>query len=219
MGYKVLGFDSSGGVTTAGLVEDGRLLADISFRGERIAGSHLVEWIDHIVALQGPPDGIGVGIGPGSFTGVRVSISAAKALAYAWAVPVKGVSSLAAWALALPAGSRVVVTSERRGPAFYLALYYVGADHVVPIVPDTAISGALPAPFPLADAVWVVGPAAEDPALMRAIGPQARPHDAEISGLNVARLAWPGLQWGQTDDVSLLQPSYLRPPAISRPAR
>jgi tRNA A37 threonylcarbamoyladenosine modification protein TsaB len=148
-----------------------------------------------------------------------VSISAAKALAYAWAVPVKGVSSLAAWALALPAGSRVVVTSERRGPAFYLALYYVGADHVVPIVPDTAISGALPNIFPIAEPIQVVGPAVDDPELLAALGPLAVPASWNLSGSEVARLAWPGLQWGRGDDVFALRPSYLRPAAISRPAR
>lgn len=219
MGFKVLGFDSSTAVVTAGLVEDGRTLAEITFRGERLAGSRLVQWIQTLVAQGGRPDGIAVGIGPGSFTGVRVAISAAKALAFGWNVPVKGISSLAAWAQSVPHSGRVVVTSERRGPVFYLGYYYRSDNGVTAIIPDLAISGVLPEMFPLSDPVQVVGPASDDPALLAAMGPLATAARWHISGSELARLAWPGLQWGHGDDVFALSPSYLRPAAISRPTR
>lgn len=217
MGFKVMGWDASGSVVTVGLIEDGRPLGHIAVRGSRLAGSHLVKWIDDLTEVLGRPDGIAVGIGPGSFTGVRIAVTAAKALAFGWNVPVKGVSSLAAWALALPVGSRVVVTSERRGPAFYLGYYLVEKDGVEAIVPDAAVSGPLPDAFPLSDEVVVVGPAAGDPDMLRMIGPRARSSYEDISGVNVALLGWPGLQWGTSDDAVLLAPSYLRPAAVSRP--
>lgn len=218
MGFKVLGFDASGPMLTVGLVEDGIVLAETSARQPRLAGSHLVEWVGQQVKLFGRPDGLAVGIGPGSFTGVRVAVTCAKALAFGWQVPVAGVSSLAAWARSAPLGRRVVVTSERRGPAFYLGYYWVGPTRVEAIIPDAAVSGDLPSIFPVVDTVTVLGPAAGDPALLQAIGPNTRPEFWDIRGAEVALEGWPGLQWGKADDPVLLAPQYLRPAAKSRPS-
>jgi tRNA threonylcarbamoyladenosine biosynthesis protein TsaB len=215
MGFKVLGLDASGAMLTVGLIEDGHALALFSARLPRAAGSLLVPWISEQVRWFGKPDGLVVGVGPGSFTGVRVAISTAKALAWGWNIPVKGVSSLASWAWAAPVGSRVIVTSERRGAAFYLGDYFRGADGPEPLSPDRAISGTLPPMFPLSVAVWVLGPAGEDPALLQQIGPRAEPLDADLSGVNVALEGWPAVQWGKADDPLALAPRYLRAPAVS----
>jgi tRNA threonylcarbamoyladenosine biosynthesis protein TsaB len=214
VGFKVLGFDASSSAVTVGLIDEGRPLGLLSVAGPRLAGAHLVEWIQQQVALFGPPDGLAVGVGPGSFTGVRVAVSAAKALAFGWQIPVVGVSSLAAWARAAGDHQRVVVSSERRGPAFYLGYYWTGDDTAQPLMPDMAISGSLPSIFPVAEPVVVLGPAADDPRLCDQIGPAVRPLHRHISALDVALLGWPALQWGQGDDPVSLAPSYLRPPAI-----
>ncbi|MCY0878614.1 MAG: tRNA (adenosine(37)-N6)-threonylcarbamoyltransferase complex dimerization subunit type 1 TsaB [Firmicutes bacterium] len=215
MGFKVLGLDASGPMMTVGLVEDGQALALFSARMPRAAGSLLAPWIGEQVRYFGKPDGLVVGVGPGSFTGVRVAIATAKALAWAWNIPVKGVSSLACWAWSAPVGSRVIVTSERRGPAFYLGDYFRGKDGPKPLSPDRAISGALPPNFPLSVAVWVLGPAGRDPAVLQQIGPRAEPLEADLSGVNVALEGWFAVQWGRADDPLSLAPRYLREPAVS----
>ncbi len=215
VGFKVIGWDASSPVLTVGYIEDGRMLAERSARLPRVAGSQLTAWIDEQVGAFGRPDAIAVGIGPGSFTGVRVAVTAAKALAWSWQVPVKGVSSLAAWARCREPGQRVLVTSERRGPAFYLGYYWIGESGPEPLMPDTAVSGALPGRFPIAEEAWVLGPAVDDAALMAALGARLRPALDGLSGIDVAIQGWRGLQWGQADDPLLLAPAYLRPPAIT----
>lgn len=215
MGFKVMGWDASGPVLTVGYIEDGLMLAEFCARQPKIAGSHLVDWIDRQVEFFGRPDGVAVGVGPGSFTGVRVAVTAAKAYAFSWGVPVKGVSSLAAWARSVPLGRRVLVTSERRGPAFYLGYYWTGNAGPEALFPDTAISGELPSIFPVADDVTVIGPLSRDPVMMARIGPRARGEAWDISGVHIALQGWPELQWGKGDDPVTLAPAYLRPPAIS----
>ena len=218
MGFKVMGFDASGPMLTVGYIDDGIIMGEVSARQPRLAGSRLVAWVEQLSALFGRPEGVAVGIGPGSFTGVRVAVTLAKALAFGWQVPVKGVSSLAAWARVVPAGRRVVVTSERRGPAFYLGYYWVGHDGVEALMPDMAVSGRLPEIFPVLDDVLVLGPGANDPQFMDQIGPRAEPGGGDIHGVAVALEGWPGLQWGKADDPMLLTPQYLRPAAVSRPS-
>jgi tRNA threonylcarbamoyladenosine biosynthesis protein TsaB len=217
VGFKVMGWDASTSVVAVGYIEDGLPLVDMVARGPRLAGSVLVQWIDRQVTRYGRPDALAVGVGPGSFTGVRVALSAAKAYALGWNVPLVGVSSLAAWASTVEAGRRVVVTSERRGPAFYLGYYWVGVDGPQAIMPDTAVSGALPPRFPLAEEVTVVGPAITDNLLLRQIARFVRIDARSISGVQVAMQGWSRLQWGRADDPVGLAPAYLRSVAISRP--
>lgn len=73
-------------------------------------------------------DRIAVGVGPGTFTGLRIGVATARALAQASGVPLVGVSTLQALALAVlsapPApGADVVaaVLDARRGEAFAAA--------------------------------------------------------------------------------------------------
>jgi tRNA A37 threonylcarbamoyladenosine modification protein TsaB len=113
----------------------------------------------------------------------------------------------------------VVVSSERRGDAFYLGYYWRGANGVEPLMDDAAVNGPLPDLFPVAEPVVVLGPIADDPQLMAAVGPRAQPGQAILSGAQVAWAAWPGVQWGQSQDPLTLAPLYLRPPTASNPSR
>ncbi|PTQ53782.1 MAG: TsaB protein, required for threonylcarbamoyladenosine (t(6)A) formation in tRNA [Hydrogenibacillus schlegelii] len=71
--------------------------------------------------------------GPGSYTGVRIGVTAAKALAYALGVPLTGVSSLAALALAVPPGvsGRIVSLIDARRGRAYAAVYRWDGDRLV----------------------------------------------------------------------------------------
>ncbi len=70
----------------------------------------------------GTVDRIAVGIGPGTFTGLRIGIATAQALASATGLPLVGVSTLSALALAAhecqPAAATLAVIDARRGEAF-----------------------------------------------------------------------------------------------------
>jgi tRNA threonylcarbamoyladenosine biosynthesis protein TsaB len=78
-------------------------------------------------------DGIAFGAGPGSFTGLRLAAGCVQGLAYGLDVPVLGVGTLQA--LALAAGeSRAYVCLDARMNEVYVAAYENGVEVMSPIV-------------------------------------------------------------------------------------
>ncbi|MGO9753192.1 MAG: tRNA (adenosine(37)-N6)-threonylcarbamoyltransferase complex dimerization subunit type 1 TsaB [Solirubrobacteraceae bacterium] len=95
---------------------------------------------------------IAVGIGPGSFTGLRIGIATARALARSLGVPLVGISTLQALALAAREASDralLVLLDARRGELF-AAGWGHGAD---PRCDPAAINPCLLAPHQLADSL------------------------------------------------------------------
>lgn len=102
---KVLVIDTALGACTVGVFDDDRPLAvrsEVMSRGhsERIGGLVRDAVAEADVALGGfgALDRIGVTVGPGSFTGLRVGLAFAQGLGAALAIPVVGISTLAALA-------------------------------------------------------------------------------------------------------------------------
>jgi tRNA threonylcarbamoyladenosine biosynthesis protein TsaB len=95
----VLAFDTATDVATSALVDDGQVL------GERrsVPRSLLVD-VDQLLrdADVSPADldALVVGTGPGSFTSTRIGLAVARGLALALDLPVAGISTLSALALA-----------------------------------------------------------------------------------------------------------------------
>ncbi len=213
---RILGIDASGPALAVALIDDTTIIAEFMWTRPRTAGSQLVSWVDRIVVECGRPDALAVGVGPGSFTGVRIAVTTAKALAYAWQIPVKGVSSLQAWSLGAPYGHPVLVSSERRGKAFYVGYYQNHASGSETLIPQMAIDGnRLPDLFPVDDEVLVLGPLGDSKEGLRLVGPRAVAYNIALLGSSVALLARAALMADQGDSVMALSPLYVRTPAIT----
>jgi len=152
-------------------------------------------------------DGIAFGRGPGSFTGLRVACGVAQGLACARDLPLLGVGTLEAMALA-SGGRRVLVALDARMNEVYYGMFVDG-------VAQAAIGVYPPADVPLPDSSgWLACGNGLDayPALRERLAPVVdawRPDvmpDAEA----VVRLAAPRLEAGERIDPADAAPLYVR---------
>ncbi len=161
-----LGIDTSTARGAMALLRDETLMAEGFFLrgdGKRPPEQHLFGVLDNLLAREKLTakdiDLITVGIGPGSFTGIRVGIAAAKGLALPGRLPIKGVSSFDALALAaLPRMPRdcpqLCVLCDARHEEVYFALYDTTGRRVrdCAIAPLEQIADEMHAPL------WFVSP-------------------------------------------------------------
>jgi tRNA threonylcarbamoyladenosine biosynthesis protein TsaB len=96
---------------------NGKVLAERTWESKHRHGEELLARLNEAMADAGAQRrdlaGVVVGTGPGSFTGLRIGLATAKTIAYALSIPIVGVSSTRALALAAttasPALSEVTV--------------------------------------------------------------------------------------------------------------
>ena len=110
---RVIAVDTSTDLSSIALVDSGNV---ISMASHTDAHGH-VEAIGTLFAeldldLNSIPDLIACGVGPGPYTGLRVGIAFAQGLSAAWSVPVVGVCSLDAVAIAIIRQGLVAPESE-----------------------------------------------------------------------------------------------------------
>ncbi len=94
----LLAIDSSTDSASLALVQDGQLLAELTWRCGR---NHTIQLLPQLVRLLHQVgggieslSGIIVARGPGSFNGLRVGISIAKGLAFSRGIPIVGINTL-----------------------------------------------------------------------------------------------------------------------------
>ena len=99
---KILAIETATAVCATAIVEEGKVLCEISREEERGHSEQLVGFIEKLSSesgiVLGEIGGIAVSIGPGSFTGLRIGLSVAKGLALALGKPLTAVSTLEALA-------------------------------------------------------------------------------------------------------------------------
>jgi len=197
MSRVVLAIDTATPAVTAGVVTDGKVVAervsvDARAHAERITPNVLGALAEADLAMA-DLDAVVVGCGPGPFTGLRVGMATAAAYGHALDVPVHGVCSLDAIG-GQTTGETLVVTDARRREVYW-ARYRDGVR---------------------IDGPAVNAPADVDPGAARAVA--GSPEHAALFGLPLCEPSYPtavGLiaavtEW--SDNPAPLVPLYLRRP-------
>src|SRR5271165_6450016 len=129
---RILAIDTSCGAASVAVVESGQAepLAVMSKRMARGHADALAPMVEEI--MRGLDGGfaslsrIAVATGPGSFTGIRIGLAMARAMAVALAIPVVGVSTLAAFAAPLLSSPRpgiIAAAIDARHGSVYFQLF------------------------------------------------------------------------------------------------
>jgi tRNA threonylcarbamoyladenosine biosynthesis protein TsaB len=174
---------------------DGTLLAERHWQSRHRHGEELLARLDEVLVEAGASrsalSGVVVGTGPGSFTGLRIGLATAKTIAYALSIPIVGISSSRALALA-------AVRSDPDANKITVALPAGASDRYV-------------------HAFRVVGgmPIETKPPTLVATPPKTDEVDGEqIGGLAaaLAQLGAEALSAGTTHDPATLVPAYVALP-------
>jgi tRNA threonylcarbamoyladenosine biosynthesis protein TsaB len=192
---------------------DGRLAGSETWSTGHRHGEEILSRLDALLAQAGAQardiGAVAVGIGPGSFTGLRIGLATAKTLAYGLNVPLVGIPTAHALALAAAAGAEgeYAVTLPSGAHDRYMSLVRVAGDEVTDMQPAALTTPDTPAPAEAA-LVAVDLEAADVPVEALDLGHRA------LEGLAgaMARLAARALASGRTDDVAALVPAYVALP-------
>ncbi len=224
-GPRVLVIDTATRRATVAVVREDRVLAELFHEQPTTHAERLLSMVDAVlvrsVGTLASIDLLAVGMGPGSFTGVRVGMAVAKGLGYAAGIPGVGVTSMAAMAHAARqvVGVRPVIPmlDAKKGEVF-LACFdgdgglLAGPDHVsrdgvagwlgaLSVTGAKAVVGEVTAEFGLGEVEVIRGASCDLPGA-KAMAALAVDH-------------WATHRQNQIDSI---EPLYVRPPDITRPA-
>lgn len=152
-------------------------------------------------------DGIAFGMGPGSFTGLRVACGAAQGLAFARDLPLLGIGTLEAMALA-SGGERVIVALDARMGEVYYGFFENGR-----LQGEIGVHAPEEAPVPDSGGWQACGNGlAAYPALRERLASVVDDWRPEImpSAEAVVRLAAPRIERGERIDPADAAPLYVR---------
>lgn len=222
----LVAIDSSTDTASLALVEEGRVLAEASWR---CGQNHSVELLPRLTQLLDEAQVslkdtscVIVAKGPGSFNGLRVGLSTAKGLAFSLSVPIIGISSLEmeAYRHAETGLSICPIFSAGRGE-IATALYQKKDDGWRQLTPEHITTvDALSAEITektifCGEYVSLIAHQLKKRLKEKAvIAP-----DQLRSAVLLIELAKPRIDAGDYDDPATLQPLYLRRPAITQPKR
>lgn len=203
---------------------DGGLLAEITWKPGR---NHTVELYPNINRLMETAginakslSAVFVAIGPGSFNGLRAGISAAKGLSFSLDIPIKGISTLEIEAFPFAFSNMPICPIHDAGRGeIAVALYRqegnwqcLAVEHLTTIsaLPDeikenTIFCGEIPE-----GSIQTIESLLGKKAIIPSAGSRIRRPSI------LAALGWHYLQLQGSDNLSTLQPIYLRQPPITQ---
>ncbi len=138
---NILAIDTASKTCSVAICRDDTVRVEITDGSGETHSRHLMTMVDQALNMSGTHlqdmDALAVNRGPGSFTGVRIGISTAKGLASAGAIPLVGVSGLAALAWqACPASQMICAMLDARRNEVYCGHYRFVQGELVPLGPE-----------------------------------------------------------------------------------
>lgn len=217
---KILSVDTSTMMGSVALVEDDRVISELSLNLQTTHSQRLLPTIVQLLESSDCPieliDGFAVALGPGSFTGLRIALSSIKGLAMASVKPVVGVSTLKALSLNLYSSRYLVCPLlDARKKEVYTALFRFDQEENLVKLKEESV---LPPEAILAEikqTTVFLGDGADiyRDLIRERLGSMALFAPINLRyprAVNVARLALPRLQRGETMEINSLIPTYLR---------
>ncbi|MGB8656768.1 MAG: tRNA (adenosine(37)-N6)-threonylcarbamoyltransferase complex dimerization subunit type 1 TsaB [Candidatus Zixiibacteriota bacterium] len=214
-----MGVDTSTMTAAVGIVERDEILVDLKFDVKITYSEVLLSTIDLALRTAGMTvdqlDGFAVSIGPGSFTGLRIGLSTVKGLCFATGKPLASVCSLDALAsLSLYSRYPVAPLLDAKKGQVYAAIYDTGAGDVKReseylVTEIEELAGRI------SKETLFVGPGARlyQKKLTDLLGAEAffaLNEQSLPSGASVARMGGKRLTLGQTENITNLEPFYIR---------
>jgi len=211
---RILAIETSSLRGSIALVEGATLARTLEHQRENAHGETILPLIERAFGEvgweRGGIDRVAVGIGPGSFTGLRVGIAIAQGLSEGWGVPLIGVPSLQAMAVAAPAeAARRCVLLDARKAELFAAVYAPDGSELASVRLIPATLAAVTALTGADDVLYVGNGTALLPELPNVFrGPDTDlPHARYVAA--AALSAQPG---------ALVRPLYVRDAGAVRPA-
>ena len=141
---KILAIDSSGGVASAAVLEDGILRSSFTTDGQKKHSTTLLPMIRETLEIIDMPvseiDAVAVAAGPGSFTGLRIGSATAKGLGLALSVPVIPVPTLMALAYNLYGTDALICpVMDARRDQVYNGLYRFEEGEILALTEQRAV--------------------------------------------------------------------------------
>ena len=218
---SILAIDTASSVSSVAVASEGKLQAEVTVEAGRTHSETLLSHIEGALSFAGVErsalTGVAVSIGPGSFTGLRIGLATAKAIAYGLGIPLVGVSTLAALALAVPVPDvhTLALMDAQKGNA-YAGLYEWrdGSLHEVHPVRVAPLAEAISEAADRGKPVFLTGElAVKKRARLGNLPDNVTLAPAHLLTARASHVAWLGiarLAAGECDDLMTLEPFYIR---------
>ncbi len=219
-----LAIDTSTEVASIAFSSEGKVVSELTWRAGQ---NHTAELMPNLTYLLGQSrlslsdiKGIVVAKGPGSFNGLRVGMSIAKGLALAMRIPVVGVSTLEVEAFPYSSTGLLIcpILNSGRGEVA-TALFQTRRGKWSRLIEEhiTTIESLVDE---VTNYTLFCGEISSDMKLKLEAKPRRKALIVENKGAMrragyLAELGWSRLKEGKSDNISTLEPLYLRRPSIT----
>lgn len=142
---KILAFDTSNQTLTLGLLDNGKLIGEVTTTNNKNHSTTLmpaISWLmDEVKWTPQDLERIVVAQGPGSYTGLRIGVTTAKTLAATLQIDLVGISSLKTLAAnAVRTPGIIVPLFDARRQNVYAAGYAWSNEELTTVLPDQHIA-------------------------------------------------------------------------------